>query len=58
MLHVGLYRKSLGSQVLLKGPEKIEITGREIGIVGRAVNNHLAVAPQSVASLIATVWIP
>jgi hypothetical protein len=30
LLHVGVYRKSLASQVLLKGSEEIEITGREI----------------------------
>jgi hypothetical protein len=57
LLHVGVYRKSLASQVFLKGSEEIQITGREIGTVGRAVHNHLAVAPQSVTSSVANVWI-
>ena len=45
LLHVGVYRKSLASQVLPKRSEQIEITWHEVGTVGKAVHSHLAIAP-------------
>ena len=51
MLHVGVCYKSFSNQVLLKGSKELDITGREVGTVGRAVHDSPVIVTDLVASL-------
>jgi hypothetical protein len=43
--HAGVCCKSLANQMLRKGSENMDVTGREIGTADRIVRNLPAVAP-------------
>ena len=48
MLHVDFCCKSLAGQVLLKWPQEMEVSGQEIGTLGRLAHIFGAVAPYEV----------